>query len=125
MKPNTVRCSFPIAARGSATGGPTPPTRSIPPSPCRAARLLSLAHHIEAQIESGMLTDYAQAARSLELTRARATQIMSLLLLSPLIQERVLMGDLQVTEHRLRRVVAEPNWNEQLAICERIDKAAT
>ncbi len=43
---------------------------------------------------------------------------MNLPLLAPEAQEQVLVADLQVTERRLRRVVARPDWNEQLAICE-------
>ena len=116
MNPNTVRCSFPIAARGRAKDGPTPPKPSLPPGPCRVARLLSLAHHIEAQIESGELADYAQASRSLGLTRARLTQVMNLLLLAPEIQERILTGDLRATDRSLRRVVGEPGWKLQAAL---------
>ena len=120
MNPNTVRCSFPIAARGTATDGPTNPPRSLPPDPCRVARLLSLAYYIEAQIESGELSDYAQAARSLGLTRARLTQVMNLMLLAPEIQEHVAMGELVLTERALRRVVTEPDWAAQPAIVEDI-----
>ncbi len=113
MNPNTVRCSFPIVARRSATTGPAHPKRNLPPGPCRAARLLSLAHHIEAQIESGELADYAQASRSLGLTRARLTQVMNLLLLAPEVQERILLGELDTSERDLRPVSQQAAWSDQ------------
>lgn len=115
MNPNTVRCSFPMATRGRAKDGPTHSKPSISPGPCRVARLLSLAHYIEAQIASGELADYAQASRSLGLTRARLTQVMNLLLLAPTIQERIAVGELDVSERNLRRVSAEPDWSMQSA----------
>ena len=39
------------------------------------ARRIALAHHIEGLIERGELRDYAEAAKRLDLTRARLTQI--------------------------------------------------
>ena len=86
--------------------------------------MLALAHHIERLIDAGELSGYAEATRILGLTRARLTQVMKLLLLSPKIQEPILVADLRVTEHRLRRVVATSDWNEQLAIRERINEDA-
>ena len=80
----------------------------------RAARQLALAHHIERMVESGKLADYAAAARALGITRARLTQIMNLLLLAPVLQRRVLLGELDVSERALRATTGEPNWQVQL-----------
>ncbi len=119
MKPTTVRCKFPIAPRrGQVKAASRSPAPGLLPGPCRAARLLSLAHHIEAEIESGEITDYAQAARALGLTRSRLTQVMNLLLLAPKIQERIAVGELVLTERALRRVLADPVWEQQRAILE-------
>ena len=85
------------------------------PSVSRAARMLALAHHIERLIDAGELVGYAEAARALGLTRARLTQVMKLLLLSPEIQQLVLLGKLPATERSLRHVVAEMEWPRQIA----------
>ena len=72
--------------------------------------MLALAHHIERLIEAGELSGYAEAAQCLGLTRARLTQVMSLLLLAPNTQERLLLGDLRASERALRAQVKEPAW---------------
>jgi hypothetical protein len=84
----------------------------LPDGPSRTARMLALAHHIDRLVEDGTIPDYAAAARTLGLTRARLTQVMNLLLLAPEIQERVLTGELW-TERSLRDVVAEAEWEGQ------------
>ena len=76
-----------------------------PPPPTRAARMLALAHHVERLVDRGKLKDYAEAARMLGVSRARMAQVMNLLVLSPEIQEEILLGTLQVSERRLREVV--------------------
>ncbi len=94
------------------------PTGRVP----RVARLLALAHKINSLIRNGELADYAEAARQLNLTRARVTQITNLLLLAPEIQEAIV--DLQpvtngrdpVSERQLRPIAAEPDWSNQLSM---------
>ena len=82
----------------------------------RAARMLALASYIERQINAGAIPDYASAACALGVTRARLTQVMNLLLLSPELKTRIVVGKLVLTERALRRVVKEPNWKKQQAI---------
>ncbi len=77
--------------------------------------MLALAQHVEGEIEAGTIPDYAAAARALGVTRARLTQLLNLLLLAPEIQERVLRNQI-ATERRLRVVVGEANWEDQLAL---------
>ncbi len=91
------------------------------PHPARVARLLALAHDIEARIEAGEFRDYADVAQAHGLTRARLTQVMNLLLLAPSIQEdvlhlEVLPGREPITERDLRRVLASLLWEEQVAV---------
>jgi hypothetical protein len=80
-----------------------------------------LAHEIERRIRDGELDDLAHAARAFGLTRARVTQIVNLTLLAPAIQEEILAmppvttGRDQITERKLRSIVAEPVWGRQLA----------
>jgi len=85
---------------------PTPKAPTVP----RLARMLALAHHIEALIESGELRDAAHAARLLGVTRARMTQVMNLLLLPVPLQEDVLLGRLKATERALRAALKDPVW---------------
>jgi hypothetical protein len=85
----------------------------------RVARLLALAIHCEQLIRAGEITDYADLARLSKVTRARATQVMSLLHLAPSIQDEILHlplvhgGRDPVTERKLRPVVIERDWAKQ------------
>ncbi len=79
----------------------------------RIARIVALAHYIERPVNSGKVRDYAEAARILSLSRARVSQIMNLLLLSPRIQEAILTGRLNTTERNIRSVVGCPEWRQQ------------
>ena len=78
--------------------------------PSRAARMLALAHHVDRLVEDGEIADYAEAARILGVTRARMTQIVNLLNLAPGVQEGLLLGTVNVSERRLRRVDAVLSW---------------
>ena len=111
------RVSFGTAARGRRTIKPasTPKPTAPPPLP-RITRLMALAIKLDGLIASGAITDQAELARAGCITRARATQIMSLLYLAPDIQEQILdlepvtSGRDPVTERDLRAMVAEANW---------------
>ena len=86
--------------------------------PIRAARLLALAHDIQIRIENGDFKDYAEVARHHQLTRARLTQIMNLLLLAPDIQEQILsmeaeVGREPISARELRKVLRSMDWGEQ------------
>ena len=101
-------------------GRPAPQRATVPATGLvpRVARLLALAHRIDAMIATGQLRDLADAARVLGLTRARVTQVMNLLLLAPTIQEAILelpptTARDTVTERSLRRIVAAPLWERQ------------
>jgi hypothetical protein len=77
--------------------------------PERLARLLGLAHYIERKIEAGEVASYGEVARRLGLTQPRITQIVSLILLPPTVQERVLFGsDLGIRE--AIRLVDRADW---------------
>ena len=57
----------------------------------------------------------APRLRPAGLKQSLLTQVMTLLLLAPEIQERVLRNQI-ATERRLRAVVREQNWEDQLAL---------
>ena len=56
----------------------------------RITRLMALAIHFDGLIQSGAVKNYSELARLGNVTRARMTQIMNLLMLAPGIQEELL-----------------------------------
>ena len=80
----------------------------------RRARMLALAHHIDRLIEVGEVASYGEVARVLGLTQPRLSQIMGMLLLSPAIQERVLLGGPGVGARDLQRAAREAEWESQV-----------
>lgn len=56
----------------------------------RVARLMALAIRFEGLIANGDVADYAELARLANVSRARITQVINLLLLAPDIQEALL-----------------------------------
>ena len=119
-----ITATFSVAFGLSSHPG-TPPKASPARVP-RVARHLSLAHEIDRRVRAGELGDLADAARAFGLTRARVTQLVSLTLLAPAIQEEILalppvtVGRDPITERTLRPIVAEPVWERQLVMCEQV-----
>ena len=80
---------------------------------------MALAIRFDGLVRSGKVRDYAELARVGRVTRARLTQIMNLLNLAPDIQEEILFlprtmaGRDTITEHDLRAVAAEVEWERQ------------
>ncbi len=111
------RASFRTARRNGAIEARPEPGSAAPDeslsAPCRAARLLALAHFIERQIEAGVFRSYGDAGRRIGMTPGRVTQVMNLLLLAPKVQEQLLTGNLRCGERRLRQVVNQPDWSLQ------------
>ena len=94
---------------------PAPMAGRVP----RVARLMALAIRFEGLVRDGTVADYAELARLGHVTRARMSQIMDLLNLSPDIQEAILFlpaveeGKDSVTERGVRKVVAVERWAKQ------------
>lgn len=103
-------------ARKVLHDGPAPPAPNRVP---RVARLMALAIRIESLVRSGEVRDYAEVARLGRVTRARVTQVMSLTLLAPAIQEAILFlppvarGRDPVVLRDVLTVAAEPDWRRQ------------
>jgi len=99
---------------GPASAAPVTSSR-VP----RIARLLALAWHIEGLVRSGTLASYAAAARLGHVSRARLSQILSLLNLAPDLQEQVLFlrhprcGRAPVALRQVLGVAALLDWPEQ------------
>ena len=99
---------------------PSPLALVVEPAPDpqpRIARLLALAHKLDALVRSGAVTGYAELARLGHISPARLTQIMVLLHLAPSIQEYLLFlsaGDARfINESGLRKIAREPRWDRQ------------
>ena len=107
-----------LMARTRSVAPPTEPPGQAP----RIARLLALAHKLDALVRSGEIIDYAQLARLGHISPARLTQIMVLLHLSPAIQEYILFlspADARlITELGLRNIAREPRWDRQRELFE-------
>lgn len=90
----TIECAFHISRRSK--GRQEIQVGESPRMPCergrvpRVAKLLALAHRFEELLRRGEVADYSELARLGRVTRARISQIMSLLSLAPDLQEQVL-----------------------------------
>ncbi len=72
--------------------------------------MLALAHYVERLVEEGTVASYADAARQLGVSRARMSQVLNLLNLPPKVQEGLLLGDLHLSERRVRAQFPCRSW---------------
>jgi hypothetical protein len=85
----------------------------------RVSRLMALAMRFDELIRSGQVTGYAELAKLGHVTRARLSQIASLLYLAPDIQEdilflpRTLRGRDPIQLWHLLPIAAIPDWRKQ------------
>jgi hypothetical protein len=97
----------------------------------RVARLLALAWHIDGLVRSGTLASYATAARLGHVSRARLSQIMSLLNLAPDLQEHLLFlqrparGRAPLALRHVLSVAAVLDWHEQRRRWRQLRRRAT
>jgi hypothetical protein len=94
MNPLTIECDVHFTKHGRGrkeleAGGP-PSSPAAPGRVPRVARLLALAHRLDRLLRAGVVKHYAEAARLGRVTRARISQIVSLLYLAPDLQEEIL-----------------------------------
>src|SRR2546423_9497469 len=93
-EPRTVQCEvhFEREARGRKRiePGAQQPSALPPGRVPRLARFLALALRLDAQLRQGVLKDCAEVARVGHVTRARVSQILTLVHLAPDIQEAIL-----------------------------------
>jgi hypothetical protein len=94
---------------------PPQPSGRVP----RVSRLVALAIRLQDLVGAGAVASYADAARLGHVTRARVSQIASLLNLAPDIQEEVLFlpattgGRDPISERHLRPIAAVSDWTRQ------------
>ncbi len=86
-----------------------------PPRPSRLARLIALAHKLEARVQCGEVLDYRELARLAQISDSRLSQILILAQLAPEIQERLLFADesLNITEPDVRKIARHLKWDRQ------------
>ena len=88
----------------------------------RIAKLMALAIKFEGLIADGTVSDYSELAELAQVSRARITQIMNLLLLAPDIQESLLFMEAVSTGRdslilmNVQKVALELNWQRQCEI---------
>ena len=105
-------------ARKVIREGAAPPP--VPGRIPRIARLMALAIRFDGLVRSGAVVDYAELARLGHVTRARVSQVMSLLYLAPAIQEELLFlprieaGRDRIVLRDLLPIAATPEWGLQL-----------
>jgi hypothetical protein len=102
---------------------------SEPTSPVipRISRLMALAIRLEGLVRNGTIRDYAELARRGGVTRARMTQIVSLINLTPDIQEQLLFlaSTKGINERNLRPIVRRIDWDEQRRMFQRITESVS
>ena len=86
---------------------------AVPETVPRIARLLALAHKFQGMLDRGEVESMADLARLGQVSRARITQIMDLLMLAPGIQEELLMGTRAFPLRLMLPVVRDVSWADQ------------
>ena len=93
----------------------------------RISKLMALAIHFEQMLRDGHVEDMATLARYGQVTRARMSQIMNLLLLAPDIQETILnlskttSGRESTTICELNTIARQPDWTVQRQVWSEIN----
>jgi hypothetical protein len=132
MNPLSIECDVHFTKHGRGRKELEAGTAPLAPTPGRVprvARLLALAHRLERLVRTGVVKDYAEAARLGHVTRARISQVMSLLYLAPDIQEQVLFlpriehGRDPVILHDLLPIAAAADWTKQRRLWRRLWEA--
>jgi hypothetical protein len=100
--------------------GPVPEAPRLPRGRVpRIARLMALALHFDELIRTGEVVNYTEVARLGRVTRARVSQVMSLVYLAPDIQEAVLLlprterGRDAIILRDLLPIAAVSDWRQQ------------
>lgn len=98
--------------------------------PTRVARIMALAIHLQQLVHSADSQKLSGLARAAGLSRSRVSQIVSLNLLAPDIQEAILelrsQGDGRgITERDLRPLIRQPDWSLQRTLWRRFHHSAS
>jgi hypothetical protein len=131
--PRTIECTLP----GRDRRPPPPDSAARPPTLVaagrvpRVSRLMALALRFEELLRQGVVADYAALARLGHVSRARISQIMNLLVLSPDIQEALLFlpptqqGRDPIHLGQLQPLAALLDWRQQRRRWQQLAPAGT
>jgi hypothetical protein len=122
--PLTITCQVHLrqgrGSRKDVQAGPAPERPVLPVGRVpRVARLMALAIRLDKLVQSGAITSYSELARLGHVTRPRVSQILSLVYLSPDIQEAILFlprterGRDPVILRDLLPIAATLGWGQQ------------
>jgi hypothetical protein len=123
--PLTIACSLDPRQRRRPSRKQLPRAGASPPPAVtagrvpRVARLLALAIRCQQLLQAGVIANYAELAALAQVSRARVTQIMNLLLLAPDIQQAVLFlprterGRDPIHLRQLQPLALVADWGEQ------------
>ena len=100
------------------------------PQPPRIQRIFQQAYNLKSRLDSTPGLSQSSLARELGINRVRVTQILNLLRLAPEIQRQILALPPSttrgpITEYSLRRLVCDPNHENQLREFEQLLAAST
>jgi integrase len=117
--PRTIECALPAGLRRSRRPARQSRVAVGPGRVPRVSRLLALALRLDGLVRAGAIADYATLARLGHVSRARVSQVLSLLLLAPDIQETLLFpppterGRDPIRLRQLQALAALPDWRHQ------------
>lgn len=131
MRPKTIerRVWFQREGRSRKLTTTPPMSTAAQPRPLRLSRLMALVIRYQELIDSGHVAHRAELSQLAEVSRARLTQIMNLLLLAPDIQEEILFLPLTeaardpISDRDMRPIVAETDWIKQRQLWRQLVKA--
>jgi hypothetical protein len=122
--PDVIECTIAFGRRRVDAGkertadGPAPQV-TAPPRVPRIARRMALALHVETLVRAGTVCSFAEVARLGHVSRARVSQILSLLQLAPDLQEQLLFlprpaqGREPLPFRQVLAIAAVLDWDEQ------------
>jgi hypothetical protein len=105
-----------VLREGPLSGTPQEPPVGRTP---RISKLMALALRFDRLINEGEITDQAELSRLGQVSRARVTQIMNLLMLAPDVQEEILFlprtpsGRDPIRERHVRPLTTVLDWRKQ------------
>jgi hypothetical protein len=117
--PRTIECALPTGLRQSRRPARQALVAGKPGRVPRVSRLLALALRLDRLVRAGEIADYATLARLGHVSRARVSQILSLVQLAPDIQETLLFlppterGRDAIRLRQLQALAALPDWRHQ------------
>ncbi len=91
----------------------------------KVARHIALAYKLRHYVDGGRLRNSAHCAQILRITRARVSQLLSFVHLSPSIQETILLAKESFRISSLKKIASVPSWKEQRIRLQQIRNSST